>query len=78
MQPAEDFGFLMTASGGLLYFHRNSVLNGDFDRLEVGDEVRYIEEMGDTGPIAQEGARQSMIRKISGPDGATESHPSVN
>ena len=32
--PAEDFGFLLTASGGLLYFHRNSMLSGDFDRLE--------------------------------------------
>ena len=50
--PAEDFGFLLTASGGLLYFHRNSVLTGDFDRLEVGDRIHYVEEMGDTGPIA--------------------------
>jgi ribosome-associated translation inhibitor RaiA len=50
--PAEDFGFLLTASGGLLYFHRNSLLTGDFDRLEIGDEVYYIEDVGDTGPIA--------------------------
>jgi ribosome-associated translation inhibitor RaiA/cold shock CspA family protein len=50
--PAEDFGFLLTASGSLLYFHRNSVLSGDFDRLKVGSEVRYIEDVGDTGPIA--------------------------
>ena len=50
--PGEDFGFLLTASGGLLYFHRNSVLTGDFDRLEVGDEIHYVEEIGDTGPIA--------------------------
>ena len=50
--PAEDFGFLLTASGGLLYFHRNSILSGDFDRLRVGSEVHYVEEVGDTGPIA--------------------------
>jgi ribosome-associated translation inhibitor RaiA/cold shock CspA family protein len=49
---AQDFGFLLTASGGLLYFHRNSILAGDFDRLEVGDHAHYVEEMGDTGPIA--------------------------
>jgi cold shock CspA family protein/ribosome-associated translation inhibitor RaiA len=49
----EDFGFLLTASGGLLYFHRNSVLVGDFDKLETGDEVHYVEEMGDTGPTAR-------------------------
>jgi hypothetical protein len=28
------------------------VLLGDFDRLKRGDEVFYVEEMGDTGPIA--------------------------
>ena len=50
--PAQDFGFLLTASGGLLYFHRNSLLSGDFDRMKVGTEVNYIEEVGDTGPIA--------------------------
>jgi cold shock CspA family protein/ribosome-associated translation inhibitor RaiA len=53
VRPGEDFGFLMTASGSLLYFHRNSVLIGDFDKLKVGDEVRYVEEMGDTGPTAK-------------------------
>jgi ribosome-associated translation inhibitor RaiA len=52
IRPAEDIGFLMTASGGLLYFHRNSVLSGDFDRLKVGDELHYVEESGDTGPTA--------------------------
>jgi cold shock CspA family protein/ribosome-associated translation inhibitor RaiA len=50
--PEQDFGFLMTKEGGLLYFHRNSLLCGDFDRLERGDEVHYNEDMGDTGPIA--------------------------
>ena len=49
----EDFGFLMMASGSLLYFHRNSVLVGDFDKLKVGDELHYVEEMGDTGPTAR-------------------------
>ena len=52
MRPGEDFGFLMTPDGRLLYFHRNSVLSGDFTALKRGDEVSYIEEMGDTGPVA--------------------------
>ena len=47
-----DFGFLLTKEGGLLYFHRNSLLSGDFDRLRQGDEVHYVEDVGDTGPIA--------------------------
>ncbi len=50
--PQDDHGFLMTKEGGLLYFHRNSVLDGDFDRLRRGDRVHYVEEVGDTGPLA--------------------------
>ncbi|HVV61768.1 MAG TPA: HPF/RaiA family ribosome-associated protein [Pseudolabrys sp.] len=52
LAPGKDFGFLMNKEGGLLYFHRNSVLTGDFDSLRRGDDVTYVEEMGDTGPIA--------------------------
>ena len=51
--PEKDFGFLLTASGGLLYFHRNSLLNGGFDRLKIGAQVHYVEEDGDTGPLAK-------------------------
>ena len=50
--PEQDFGFLTTKEGGLLYFHRNSMLSGDFDHLARGDEVHYNEDIGDTGPIA--------------------------
>lgn len=52
LTPGEDFGFLLTKEGGLLYFHRNSLLVGDFDKLKRGDGVYYVEEMGDTGPTA--------------------------
>ena len=48
----QDFGSLLTKEGGLLYFHRNSVLSGDFDHLSRGDEVHYNDDIGDTGPIA--------------------------
>jgi cold shock CspA family protein len=58
-----DHGFLMTKEGGLLYFHRNAVLVGDFDRLRRGDAVSYVEEVGDTGPIA------TKIRVKVGPNG---------
>jgi cold shock CspA family protein len=47
-----DFGFLLTKEGGLLYFHRNAVLDGDFDGLERGDQVHYVETLGDSGPVA--------------------------
>ena len=52
LTPGEDFGFLMTKEGALLYFHRNSVLSGDFDRMHRGDEVSYVEAVGDGGPTA--------------------------
>ena len=35
-----------------MYFHRNAILTGNFDKLRRGDEVYYIEDVGDTGPMA--------------------------
>lgn len=52
LMPEKDFGYVMTKEGGLLYFHRNSLLTGDFDNLRRGDEVSYVEQAGDTGPTA--------------------------
>ena len=48
----ENYGFLKTLDGREVYFHRNSVLQDDFDRLEVGTGVRYVEEQGEEGPQA--------------------------
>lgn len=47
-----DHGFLETADGREIYFHRNSVLNGHFERLRVGRQVHFSEESGDKGPQA--------------------------
>jgi cold shock CspA family protein len=52
LPPRQDHAFLTTKEGGLLYFHRNAVLSGGFERLRSGDEVYYVEDLGDTGPIA--------------------------
>jgi ribosomal subunit interface protein len=52
MHPDEDWGYLLTKEGALLYFHRNAVLDGRFDGLQMGDVVHYVETMGDTGPTA--------------------------
>lgn len=50
---AEDgFGFLRTGDGHEIYFHRNSVLDGAFDRLKVGMRVAFAEEEGEKGPQA--------------------------
>ena len=50
--PVEGYGFIRTSEGREIYFHENSVLNSHFRRLKVGDEVRFVEEMGERGPQA--------------------------
>lgn len=50
--PDEGYGFLQDEQGNEIYFHRNSVVGTPFDRLHVGDEVRYAESTGDEGPRA--------------------------
>jgi len=52
LMPEGDYGFLATPDGREIYFHRNSVLDAAFDRLEVGTEVSFAEEEGDRGPQA--------------------------
>jgi ribosomal subunit interface protein len=46
------YGFIETPDGREIYFHRNSIVDGDFDRLEVGTAVRFAEEAGEKGPQA--------------------------
>jgi cold shock CspA family protein len=49
----DGYGFLRTLDENReIYFHRNSVLNGDFERLAVGTEVRFSAEQGEEGPQA--------------------------
>lgn len=48
----EGYGFISDVDGREIYFHKNSVVNGDFDQLEVGTQVRYVEEQGEEGPQA--------------------------
>jgi cold shock CspA family protein/ribosome-associated translation inhibitor RaiA len=50
--PEEGYGFIQTSDGRDIYFHRNSVLNGGFDRLRPGAGVRFKEEDGEKGPQA--------------------------
>ena len=46
------FGFLETADGRAVYFHRNSVLDAGFDKLDAGMRVVFAEEQGEKGPQA--------------------------
>lgn len=40
--PDRDCGFILSAAGDEIYFHRNSVAGGAFDKLEIGAEVRFV------------------------------------
>lgn len=46
----EDCGFILDQNNREIYFHRNALLNGKFEDLKVGQEVRYSESMGEKGP----------------------------
>jgi cold shock CspA family protein len=50
--PMMDCGRILSSDGREIYFHRNSVVDEDFDLLEEGDQVWYTEEAGDEGPQA--------------------------
>ncbi len=47
--PAENYGKIETSDGRHVYFHRNSVVDADFDHLKIGDTVHFAEEMGERG-----------------------------
>lgn len=49
LAPDEDYGLIKASDGREIYFHRNSVLDEDFDKLEVGMHVHFSEEHGEEG-----------------------------
>lgn len=48
----EGYGRIETPDHRDIYFNCNSVLNGDFEKLAVGAEVSFSEELGEDGPQA--------------------------
>lgn len=50
--PDEGYGFIRTINGREIYFHRNSVVNEDFEKMQEGTGVRFFETEGDKGPQA--------------------------
>ncbi len=50
----EGYGFVTLSDGQEVYFHQNAVLNGGFDKLALGDEVRVamVEGESEKGPQA--------------------------
>ncbi len=42
LHPEKDRGTIETPAGDVVHFHRNSVVNEEFDHLQVGQEVRFV------------------------------------
>lgn len=62
LHPDQDYGRIAATDGRFVYFHRNSVVNGDFDKLSMGDPVELVvrEKESPDGPQA------STVRLIGG------------
>ena len=53
LDPGGEFGFIESEDDKReIYFHRNSVLNGAFARVEIGSRVSFAEEIGEKGAQA--------------------------
>jgi cold shock CspA family protein/ribosome-associated translation inhibitor RaiA len=52
LSPEGGHGFITTTAGRRVYFHRNAMVEGNFERLRLGDRVWFREEPGDMGPQA--------------------------
>ncbi len=52
LHPEADHGFIASADGREIYFHRNCVEDDKYDGLRIGEEVRFSEAIGDKGPQA--------------------------
>ena len=63
----DEYGFIRSLEGQEIYFHKNSSLHGEWDRLQVGTGVRYVEELGDKG-------LQATSVEIVDKPGASEMH----
>ncbi len=46
---AEGYGFIETADGEELYFHRDNLAGHDFDQLTPGSKVQFLEDIGSEG-----------------------------
>lgn len=60
LYPDRGYGFIETTDGREIYFHRNSVIDPDFEHLKVGTGVVFLEEQGKKGPQA---TRVTMYRR---------------
>lgn len=47
--PEESYGFIVTPNGDEIYFHKNALKRGVFEKLSEGMKVEFGQEQGDKG-----------------------------
>jgi len=67
----EGYGFLRSTEGQQIYFHKNSTLHGEWERMVVGTGVRYASELGEKG-------LQATSVEIVNKPGASEMHDALH
>ena len=50
--PLQGYGFIETADGREVYFHRHAISDEEFRVADIGTPVFFSEEEGDEGPQA--------------------------
>lgn len=60
VQLFSDYGFVEMPDGQEVYFHRNSVIDEGFEKLDIGSEVRLVLAEGE----GAEGAQASTVTPI--------------
>lgn len=55
-----DYAFIRTSAGDEVYMHRNALVNGKFDELTVGENVRFFVHEGE----GEKGPQASTVEKI--------------
>jgi cold shock CspA family protein/ribosome-associated translation inhibitor RaiA len=58
--PYEGYGFIESSDGKEVYFQKESLTEGNFDALAVGDEVRYFAHPGE----GEKGEQASSVTPI--------------
>lgn len=53
IHPEEGYGFIEGPDGTQHYFHRDNVISPAFEQLAKGDEVKFIDGLGNEGPQAK-------------------------
>ena len=65
----EGFGQILATDHRLVYFHRNAVVDGDFEELKAGDTVELVVRVGESA----KGPQASTVRPI----GSMQFDPSI-